>query len=153
MNRKIVFSQPGEKGFTLIEIIITLVVAGILGTFLVSFMGSALTKSAEPVTRAKQMYELQQVMEGIKASYLTMADATDALTRLQKYATDATGSTTSKNFGNYTVETKCIIFDASGGNYVERSDVYTGSGYSLKLTVKSNVTSGLSITEIFTQRP
>jgi prepilin-type N-terminal cleavage/methylation domain-containing protein len=153
MNTPSSFSKQREKGFTLIEVIMTLTVAAILGAFLVSFMGSALTKSGEPVARTKQMYELQQVMENIKASYLTMADATDALTRLQIFATGATGGTTSKNYGNYTIAAKCIIFDTSGSNYVERSAVYTGSGYALKLTVTSNITPSLSVTEVFTQRP
>jgi prepilin-type N-terminal cleavage/methylation domain-containing protein len=147
------FSKQREKGFTLLEIIITLVIAAILGTFLVTFMGTAVTKSGEPVARAKQLYELQQVMENIKATYMTMADATDALTRLQTFATGASGGTTSQNFGSYTVATKCITFDASGSNYVERAAVYTGSGYVLKLTITSNITPGLSVTEVFAQRP
>jgi len=147
------FSKQREKGFTLLEIIITLTIAAILATFLVSFMGTALTKSGEPVARTKQLYELQQVMENVKATYMTMADATDALTRLQTFATGTTGATTSLDKGNYTISTKCIIFDASGSNYVERAAAYTGSGYSLKLTVTSNVAQGLSVTEIFTQRP
>ena len=119
MNTLSSFSKQKKNGFTLIEIIVTLTVAAILGAFLVSFMGTALTKSGEPVIRAKQLYELQQVMENIKSTYLYMADATDALTRLQKFATDTTGATTSKDYGNYTINTKCIIFNASGGNYVE----------------------------------
>ncbi|MCE5263471.1 MAG: prepilin-type N-terminal cleavage/methylation domain-containing protein [Deltaproteobacteria bacterium] len=147
------FSKRREKGFTLLEIIITLTIAAILATFLVTFMGTALTKSGEPVVRSKQLYELQQVMENVKATYMTMADATDALTRLQQFATNATGATTSRNYGSYTIDAKCIIFDASGSNYVERAGAYTGSGYALKLTVTSNATQGLSVTEVFTQRP
>jgi prepilin-type N-terminal cleavage/methylation domain-containing protein len=147
------FLKKRENGFTLIEVIVTLTVAAILGAFLVSFMGTALTKSGEPVIRAKQLYELQQVMENIKSTYLYMADATDALTRLQKFATDATGATTSKDYGNYTIDTKCIIFNGSSGNYVENATAYTGSGYALKVTISSNVASGLSVTEVFTQRP
>lgn len=144
-------SKQREKGFTLIEIIVTLTIAAILATFLVSFMGTAVTKSGEPVVRTKQLYELQQVMENIKATYLTMADATDALTRLQVFATGASGATTSQNYGNYTVDTKCITFIASGSNYVESAS--TGSGYALKVTVTSNLAQGLNVAEVFTQRP
>lgn len=145
------FLKQRTNGFTLIEIIITLVVAAILAVFLTAFMGTAVTKSSEPVTRSKQLYELQQVMENIKASYLTMADATDALPRLQTLATSATGATTSRDYGNYTIDTKCITFNPSGSNYVEIAS--TSTGYSLKVTVTSNVTQGLSVTEVFTQRP
>jgi len=92
MNTPLSFFKKREKGFTLIEVIVTLVVAAILGAFLVSFMGTALTKSTEPVTRSKQMYALQQVMENVKATYLSMADATDALTRLNAFITSSPAS-------------------------------------------------------------
>jgi prepilin-type N-terminal cleavage/methylation domain-containing protein len=153
MNTSSSFSGQREKGFTLLEVIITLMVAAILGTFLVTFMGTALTKSGEPVARTKQLYELQQVMENIKATYFTMADATDALTRLQVFATGASGGTTSQNFGNYTIATKSISFTLTSGNYVESGTVCSGSNCALKVTVTSNVTQGLSLTEVFTQRP
>ena len=153
MNAQSSFSKHGKKGFTLIEVIVTLLIAAILGTFLVTFMGTAVTKSGEPVARSKQLYELQQVMENIKSTYLTMADATDALTRLNAFIT---GSPVSSS---YTIVTKSISFnqDASG-NYTESGSVCPGLGSSgsncvLKVTVSSNVTPGLSVTEVFTQRP
>jgi len=154
MKKPLSFSDEKSNGFTLIEIIVTLVIAAILGTFLVAFMGTALTKSGEPVARSKQLYELQQVLENIKGTYLTMADATDALNRLQTYATGGTGGTTSQNFGNYTVTTKRISFSqVTGGNYAENSTACTGSDCALKVTVTSNLTQGLNVTEVFTQRP
>jgi len=153
MNAQSSFSKHGKKGFTLIEVIVTLLIAAILGTFLVTFMGTAVTKSGEPVARSKQLYELQQVMENIKSTYLTMADATNALTRLNAFITGSPGSS------SYTIVTKSISFnqDASG-NYTESSNVCSGLGSSgsncvLKVTVSSNVTPGLSVTEVFTQRP
>ncbi len=149
------FSRQRSGGFTLLEIIITLVIAAILGTFLVTFMGTAVTKSGEPIIRTKQLYELQQVMENIKATYLTMADAVDALTRLQTFATGSSGGTTSQNFGNYTVDTKLISFtlNAGTGNYDESGAVCSGSNCALKVTITSNITPALSVTEVFTQRP
>ncbi len=154
MNTLSLCSRHGQKGFTLIEVIVTLLIAAILGTFLVTFMGTAVTKSGEPVARSKQLYALQQVMENIKSTYLTMADATDALTRLNAFIT---GSPVSSE---YTIVTKSISFnrDTTSGNYTESSSVCPGLGSSgsncaLKVTVSSNATSGLSVTEIFTQRP
>ena len=153
MNTPLSFSKKREKGFTLIEVIVTLVVAAILGAFLVSFMGTALTKSTEPVTRSKQMYALQQVMENVKATYLSMADATDALTRLNAFITSSPASS------DYTIVTKSISFTKDGsGNFTESSAVCpnlgsSGSDCALKLTITSNITPGLSVTEVFTQRP
>jgi len=153
MNTPSSFSKKTEKGFTLIEVIVTLVVAAILGAFLVSFMGTALTKSGEPVARAKQLYELQQVMENIKATYLSMADATDALTRLNAFIT------TSPTNSDYTIVTKSINFSQDGGgNYTENNGVCpnlgsSGSNCALKVTISSSVAQGLSVTDVFTQRP
>jgi prepilin-type N-terminal cleavage/methylation domain-containing protein len=153
MNTPSSFSKQRERGFTLVEVIVTLVVAAILGAFLVSFMGTALTKSGEPVVRAKQLYELQQVMENIKATYLSMADATDALTRLNAFIT------TSPVSSSYTIVTKSISFTQDvGGNYTENSTVCpnlgsSGSNCALKVTISSSAAQGLSLTEVFTQRP
>ena len=148
------FSKKREKGFTLLEIIVTLTIAAILGTILVTYMGTALTKSGEPVVRTKQMYELQQVMENIKATYLTNVDATDALARLQTFVCPGvSGGICTQTIGNYTIDTKSIIFIADGSNYREQAAPCTVSGCSLKVTVTSNITSGLSVTEVFSQRP
>ncbi len=56
-------------GFTLIEIIVTLVIAGIFGSILVVYFGGALTRSATPLERLDQALSLQSVMENITADY------------------------------------------------------------------------------------
>lgn len=153
------FLKQREKGFTLLEIIVTLTIAAILGTILVTYMGTALTKSGEPVVRSKQMYELQQVMENIKATYIANVAANDALSRLEQFVCPgATGGTGYKDYGSYKIETKRIVFESSvitgeTDNYVESVAVCSGSDCSLKVTVTSNIISGLSVTEVFAQRP
>jgi len=57
------------KGFTLIEIIITLVVAAILGTMIVTYFGTAFSESVTPITRLKASANLHRVMENITADY------------------------------------------------------------------------------------
>ena len=42
-------NQADETGFTLIEIIVTLTVAGILSVMLMQFMGTSISRSAEPI--------------------------------------------------------------------------------------------------------
>ncbi|MCX7634236.1 MAG: type II secretion system GspH family protein [Syntrophales bacterium] len=58
-----------SKGFTLIEIIVGIVVAGILGAMLVVLMGSNITQSATPVNMVKDQNRVNQVMENIVAHY------------------------------------------------------------------------------------
>ena len=58
-----------NKGFTLIEVIISIVVAGILGTILVVFMGTSIVQSGTPVNMVRDQYRINQVMENIVADY------------------------------------------------------------------------------------
>ena len=67
--KKIFFTNQRQKGFTLVEIIVTLVVASILGTMLIQFMGSNLSASARSVVRVQKGFELRQVMENITRDY------------------------------------------------------------------------------------
>jgi prepilin-type N-terminal cleavage/methylation domain-containing protein len=56
-------------GFTLIEVIVTLVIAAIMGTMLVSLMGTNLLKSALPVSLVGGQYKIIQEMEKITSRY------------------------------------------------------------------------------------
>ena len=61
-----------SRGFTLLEVIITLIVASILGTILISYMGTVMTGSAQLPYRQVQVYEMNQVMDNITADYLSL---------------------------------------------------------------------------------
>ena len=67
--KKIELIGGRAKGFTLLEVIVTLVVAAILGTILVAFMNSNLVRSADPVVNVGRAYNLEKVMENITADY------------------------------------------------------------------------------------
>ena len=54
-----------KSGFTLIEVIITLIIASILGTILYTYFGTSLTQSSTPIIRLEKTLALQQVMENI----------------------------------------------------------------------------------------
>jgi prepilin-type N-terminal cleavage/methylation domain-containing protein len=59
-------SQPG---FTLLEIIITLIIASILGTMVYSYFGSAFIGSSTSIARLNSAFELHKAMENITADY------------------------------------------------------------------------------------
>ncbi len=69
LNPTIKASENKQGGFTLLEIILTLVISAIVATGLVQYLGTSLTKSSVAIQRAKQAYELQQVMEDITEDY------------------------------------------------------------------------------------
>ena len=62
-------TTKNSKGFTLIEVIVTIVIAAILGTFLVSYMSGGITKSSIPVIWVKQEFNVFETMEKITADY------------------------------------------------------------------------------------
>ena len=57
------------SGFTLIEIIATLVIVSVLATFAYIYFGKGFLESVTPVTRLKQTAALHRVMENITADY------------------------------------------------------------------------------------
>jgi prepilin-type N-terminal cleavage/methylation domain-containing protein len=59
-------SQPG---FTLLEIIITLILASILGSLVYSYFGSAFMRSSTPIARLNKAFHLHEAMENITADY------------------------------------------------------------------------------------
>jgi Tfp pilus assembly protein PilV len=60
-------SRP--RGFSLIELIVIIVVAGFLGALMVNMLGTQLLRSANPVVTAKQSAQAEAALEGVLAYY------------------------------------------------------------------------------------
>lgn len=125
------------NGFTLIEIIITLVITAIFGAAMYSYFGTSITKSAVPLIRLQQSSQLQMVMENIVADYK------------KNYTSDLNGLQTKigsgNDYGQYTVVKNGFI------KFVSNSEQdATGSDPKslLKVTIKSSNT-GETLTVIF----
>lgn len=58
-----------RSGFTLMEIIVTLTTAAILSVMLVQFMGTSLSRSAEPLISMQEGMSLQGILENMNADY------------------------------------------------------------------------------------
>jgi prepilin-type N-terminal cleavage/methylation domain-containing protein len=69
-------TKRDSRGFTLIEVIITIVIVAILGTFLVSYMSGGITKSSIPVIWVKQEFNLFETMEKITVDYQKAVSST-----------------------------------------------------------------------------
>jgi len=63
-----------QRGFTLLEIVVTLTVAAVLGTIIVLYMDTSLTRSVEPITLIQKTFALNQVIEQVTADYNTLLD-------------------------------------------------------------------------------
>lgn len=58
-----------QRGFTLIEVIITILVVAIFSSMMIVFFGSSLTESRVPISRLQKASALHQVMANITADY------------------------------------------------------------------------------------
>jgi prepilin-type N-terminal cleavage/methylation domain-containing protein len=128
--------KPG--GFTLLEVIITLIVASILGAILLEFMGQTVHKSFEPVRMAQGSMNLTSVVECITANYrkhMLASLQTDASTNpLDQFKNDVENNRL--NCGDYSATAAWVVFNSSGepNQYRESADA-SGDDRVLKITV------------------
>jgi len=59
-----------QRGFTLLEIIVSITIAGIMGVILIQFAGTAITLSANPVKMVRNEVASQGIMEEIISQYV-----------------------------------------------------------------------------------
>lgn len=67
--KKLMRSIHQEKGFTLLEVIVTITVAAVMFSVVIAFMGTAITKSADPVKQARDLGNVSGTAETIYSSY------------------------------------------------------------------------------------
>lgn len=103
-----------ESGFTLIEIIVTLTVAAILSVMLVQFMGTSISRSAEPMLSMQKGMTLQGIFENMNADYkqLLLIDQTPLDTFKKRvetgyYGTDTIAASEYVLFDSDQVEVPC----------------------------------------------
>ncbi len=65
--KKIIHKQ---KGFTLIEVIVTIIIAALAGMIIFTYLGNVLARSHEPIGDVRNLGESVEVMEEIAANYL-----------------------------------------------------------------------------------
>lgn len=58
-----------EKGFTLLEIIVTLVIVAVVGTMVFTFLRGTVVPSSEPVFMVQDLAKAQAIMEENAAEY------------------------------------------------------------------------------------
>jgi prepilin-type N-terminal cleavage/methylation domain-containing protein len=94
-------SGRNHKGFTLIETIIAIVAAAILGVMAFTYSQTALTKSAQPLNQSQKAMELQKVMENILVDY--NLDKTNLVVLKTKIANPTSQQPPPAGYGPYTL--------------------------------------------------
>lgn len=101
-----------QSGFTLIEIIVTLTITAILSVMLVQFMGTSMSRSAEPIVSMQEGMALHSIFESMNADYKQLLLTEN--TPLERFKTKVE---TAGLYGTYALtDSKYILFD---GNQVE----------------------------------
>jgi prepilin-type N-terminal cleavage/methylation domain-containing protein len=128
-----------QAGFTLIEMIVTIIVAAILGAMFLQIMGTSLTGSVEPLIGVRDNFSLNQVMERITADYRSLiSDDLTPLATLKGRIGNQGDEIENGTYGSYTLTyNDYIVFNDSDGDNVfdEVHDNGSGGYRMLRVTV------------------
>ena len=128
-----------EGGFTLVEVIATIVVAAILGVIFINFMGTAMSKSTQAIDVVQGEAAAEGVLERIVADYVLKMN--------QNFTTALGGVKTdidSKTVYGANVTAVYIQFLASGSE----DPGFSGTSRTLKVTVAAT---GNDLTTLLTE--
>lgn len=123
-----------EKGFTLLEIIITFIIASFLGTMLVEYMGTSLIRGGESVIMVQDGFSISGVMEKITADYEDeYLNDSYTFDTFKSNIENGNDDANTPYYGEYTVQTAYIVFtagaeaaDSSGDNLLLKVILSTG---------------------------
>ena len=122
-----------NKGFTLVEVIVTILVTAILSSIFINFMGTAMSRSVRSVEIVQGEADAESVLERITADYVlrTNQNSATALGLME-----AAINTPPKSIYGPDVSARYVYFDA-GGNEL----LYTGASpltLEVKVTAEGN---------------
>jgi prepilin-type N-terminal cleavage/methylation domain-containing protein len=124
-----------SKGFTLVEVIVTILAAGILGVIFIQLMGTALSAGWNAVEIVRDEANAEKVMEQIIADYVAHIN-NDPAAALDNMVTNYNGQT----IDGILITTQYIVFDGSG------NEVAAGLSDNLKVALKASAVAAPAIT-------
>lgn len=138
---------PHMKGFTLIEVIVTIMLLALMGMGMAAVTGTALRGSAESLTRATAQAQLTDVIESMTADYRALyVTVADPIATIMTRIGGAGSTQNNANYGAYTVVVnRRIRFTGNKPNFNEQSD---SNGDILRVTIEVN---GSTATTLFSR--
>ncbi len=128
-----------NKGFTLLEVIVSLIVISLFGAMLLGFFQTQIVGSTVPIDAMRDGFALDQIMERMTADYENIVNTDpNPLTTLDT-------NITTLSYGTYTAITQFIAFDGLNN---EIAATCPTDCTILKVTI---TVSNQTITTIFTQ--
>ena len=142
--KRVIKERMGQKGVTLLEVIVTLVVSSIFAVMMMQYMGSSMLKSTDPLVMAQDSATLTAVMEKVTADFNKLhADPVDFVNVLANLKTRIDSGT--YNVNGCTVENSYVKFvhNVDTGEYDEVDDDVVLD--TLKVTASRSTASGLPL--------
>ena len=135
-----------NQGFTLLEVVITLIVGSILGAILVQFMGTSMKNSFQPVLMVQDGCGVYEIMEKMNAYYKYNL-LTSEVNPLEDFKTAVDNGddpvASDPFFGIYASTTEYIVFDNSDHEVPDATELRI-----LKVKITHG---GQSLTALFTK--
>jgi prepilin-type N-terminal cleavage/methylation domain-containing protein len=132
-----------QNGFTLIEVIVTIIVMGILSAFFIHFMGTALNDSWQSLEQVADEAKAEGLMEKIIADYVERINDNNPGAALEAIRGLESSYENDSDYG-MPVTMEYIVFDASGDEQADTG----GENRNLKVTVEPP---GYNLTTILTR--
>lgn len=136
-----------NKGFTLIELIVVLVIASIVGTMMYQFIRTSTIKESDPIFSLNKSLKLHEIMENITSDYLEyytldLVSLQEKIGGIQVHTND---------YGTYgVIENKFIKFVSNTEAAAPPGDPETGK--LLKVTLQDSGGSGENLTVLFSKQ-
>lgn len=127
-------AETSQNGFTLLEIIVTLILVGITGAIMFPVMGTNLIQSAEPVTRLNDHHLLIQEMDKWTGVYRE---------EIKNNTLDISGFKTTIDAGANFLGATSYVNSFNGGTYTTQ-----GSNTILRVALTHN---GQTLVALFTE--
>jgi len=131
-----------KRGFTLVEGIIVIVAAAILGVMMFTYANTSLVKSSQPLHHATKSLALQKVMENIHADYQLNYKA-DLVGIRTKISAAASQQDPPDGYGAYTLVYNDFVKFEGGGETPDNVDPRNNN--ILKVTIRNDLGETLSI--------
>ncbi|MGD0278175.1 MAG: type II secretion system protein [Smithella sp.] len=143
-----------RRGFTLVEVIVSLVVAGVLAAMLVNFLGTGFLKSANPAVLTENGTYLNSIMDKMVSDYVyqvatAVNNGSSSSSALTAFKSDVE---TPNKFGTgYTVAESCSAFTATGSTVIPETSTSCSFGSTNSIYKVTVTYQGLSATALYTE--
>lgn len=133
-----------QRGFTLLESIAAIVIAGIIAIMILPYFQSGITDSHRPALWLQEAVALNRVMENMNGSYRALPAKNLAALQALSLSVGAANSSQNNAFGVYSVLENGFISFNNAGNET------AGGTRILKISIRSATNPGYQVTQLFT---